>query len=233
MIPSRLLLFDIDGTMVSCRGRGVRAMHRAIQDVYGRKPVELEVAAYGKTDPILFEEVGAAYGLVAAEIAARTGELAGRYLEVLAADLAAGDACMQKPGVASLLGALESRADVALGIVSGNLEAAAWLKLRAAGLHGYFAAGAFGSDSRDRAQLVALAIGRLSSRHGARFEPAQVWVVGDTPADVESGRVHGARTLAVATGGYDRESLAAAGADCVLTDLAATDAVVDILCRRE
>jgi phosphoglycolate phosphatase-like HAD superfamily hydrolase len=231
MRVSRLLLFDIDGTMISCRGRGLRAMHRTIQELFGLPPATAEVQAYGKTDPILFEEVGAAYGIAAAQIVARGTQLAAHYVEVLAADLAAGDACSPKPGVGALLAALERRPEVALGLVSGNLEPAAWLKLRAAGLHGFFAAGAFGSDSRHRHRLVELAIGRLAGRHGCRFAPWQVWVVGDTPADVESGRTNGTRTLAVATGGYSPGALAASGADYVLEDFTATDTVVDILCR--
>ena len=233
MSVSRLLLFDIDGTMISCRGRGVRAMHRAIQDLYRLPPAQAEVPAYGKTDPMLFEEVGAAYGLGPEEIEARGTELAARYLEILATDLATADACSPKPGVGALLAALGKRPEVALGLVSGNLEPAAWLKLQAAGLHGFFAAGAFGSDHRERAHLVGLAIRRLSGRHGCRFASRQVWVVGDTPADVESGRAHGTRTLAVATGGYTHAALAATGADHVLEDLAATGTVIDILCRPE
>jgi phosphoglycolate phosphatase len=233
MSASRLLLFDIDGTMISCGGRGVRAMHRAIQELFGLPPVSVAVHAYGKTDPILFEEVGAAYGLSPAVVRERGAELAAHYVEVLAADLATAEACSPKPGVEVLLATLQRRREVALGLVSGNLEVAAWLKLRSAGLHGYFAAGAFGSDSRERARLVELAMGRLAAQHGCQFSPRQVWVVGDTPADVASGRAHGTRTLAVATGGYSSAALAASGADRVLENLSATDDVVDILCGME
>src|SRR5262249_6967922 len=135
----------------------------------------------GKTDPMLFEEVGAAYGLSPAAIAARQAELGRAYLERLAEELRAPEACEIKPGIVDLLAALAERADVALGIVSGNLEGAAWLKLGTCGLERFFAAGAFGSDGRYRADLVRLAIQRFARRTGREFAARDVWVIGDTP----------------------------------------------------
>jgi phosphoglycolate phosphatase-like HAD superfamily hydrolase len=227
----RLLLFDIDGTMLSCRGRGLRAMHRAVQVVFGVAPREADIRAFGKTDPMLFEEVGAVYGLDAVRVAARRSARESAYVERLAADLEGPSACEPKAGIEPLLASLALRDDVVLGLVTGNLEAAAWLKLRSAGLERFFAGGAFGSDGRARADLVALAMKRLAVA-AEPFPAGSVWVVGDTPADVEGGRAHGTRTLAVATGGFARAELVAAGATCVVDDFGDTAAVVDILCAR-
>jgi phosphoglycolate phosphatase-like HAD superfamily hydrolase len=227
----RLLLFDIDGTMLTCQGRGVRAMHRAMQQLFGLGPVEVRILPQGKTDPMLFDEIGAAYGLDAAAIATHDAALRSTYIQALDAELRAPDACQVKRGVPELLQALRSRPEIALGIVSGNLERAAWLKLRAAGIAEYFAAGAFGSDGRRRADLVALALERFAARGGTPFGPQDVWVIGDTPDDVAGGRAHGTRTLAVATGSFARAELEAASPDVVFDDFVATDAVVDTLCR--
>lgn len=227
---SWLLLFDIDGTMLSCRGRGVRAMHGAVQRVYGLAATEAVIHPQGKTDPMLFEEVGAAYGLDPAAIAARHPLLHDTYFEVLREALQEPGACETKPGVLVLLESLAARDDVVLGIVSGNLERAAWLKLEAVGLHGFFAAGAFGSDGRRRADLVGLALQRCTTRDGRRFAADRAWVIGDTPDDVAGGRAHGTRTLAVATGSFTRAQLVECQPQALLDDFADTARVVDILC---
>jgi phosphoglycolate phosphatase-like HAD superfamily hydrolase len=145
-------------------------------------------------------------------------------------ELAVLGACETKPGVPALLAALAARDDVLLGIVSGNLERAAWLKLEAAGLRSYFAAGAFGSDGRRRADLVALAMQRFATRAGRRFSADEVWVIGDTPDDVAGGRAHGTRTLAVATGSFTRDELVHCQPHSLLDDFADTARVMDILC---
>lgn len=226
-----LLLFDIDGTLLLCRGRGMRAMHRAIQQLTGAPPIDVRILPQGKTDPILFEEVGAAYGLPAQEIVARTEELQAVYLEALADELRTPQACEAMAGIVPLLDALAARPEVALGIVSGNLQRAAQLKLRAVGLDHYFEDGAFGSDGRRRADLVQLAMTRFGSRRGVDVAPGNVWVIGDTPADVAGGRERGTRTLAVATGAFARAALEECGADRILDSLADTDFVLDLLCR--
>jgi phosphoglycolate phosphatase-like HAD superfamily hydrolase len=231
MEPRTLLLFDIDGTMLTCPGRGVRAMHRAIQRIFDLPPAEARIEPRGKTDPMLFDELGDAYGLPLEILAARTAELHATYLQELEPALAEVGACACKPGVESLLVALARRTDVRLGIVSGNLEPAARLKLAAVGLDGYFAAGAFGSDGRRRADLVGLALRRFGPRPGTRFPPGAAWVIGDTPEDVAAGRAAGTRTLAVATGGFRRADLEMCSPDVVLDDFVDTDAVVRILCN--
>jgi phosphoglycolate phosphatase-like HAD superfamily hydrolase len=135
-----------------------------------------------------------------------------------------------KPGARELIEHLVARSDVALGLVSGNLERTARLKLEAVDLSRHFATGAFGSDSRHRADLVELALRRCRARSGVDFDPTRTWVIGDTPDDVASGRAHGARTLGVATGRFSRRELRECGADAVLDDFADTHLVLDALC---
>jgi phosphoglycolate phosphatase-like HAD superfamily hydrolase len=231
MESRRLLLFDIDGTVLSCRGRGIGAMHRAIQRLFRRAPAgAAPVLPQGKTDPVLFEEVGAVYGLAPELLREDTATLHGLYLEALAEGLREPGACETKPGVVQLLAALAARRDTVLGLVSGNLERAAQLKLAAVGLDPYFVGGAFGSDGRRRADLVGLALERFAAREGRSFLPERVWVIGDTPDDIAGGRAHGTRTLAVATGGFAREELERCAPDVVLDSFAETDRVVDVLC---
>jgi len=231
METRRLLLFDIDGTVLLCRGRGIRAMHRTIERLFGTQAIENRVLPMGKTDPILFEEVGASHGVSPEQLWAQPEMLYATYLEVLSESLREPGACEPKPGAEMLLAALAGRPDVVLGLVTGNLERAARLKLAAVGLDHYFMDGAFGSDGRRRSDLVGLALERFAARERLRFEPRRVWVIGDTPDDVASGRAHGTRTLAVATGGFGREELERCGPDAVLDSLVDTVGVVDILCN--
>jgi phosphoglycolate phosphatase-like HAD superfamily hydrolase len=225
------LLFDIDGTLLSCSGRGVIAMHRAVQQIWGLAAVAARIEPQGKTDPMLFDEMALAYGLAPGEVEARGDELRATYVAALDADLQVPGACAVKPGVPELLRALRARPHTTLGLVSGNLERTAWLKLRAAGIAEHFAAGAFGSDARRRADLVALALQRLPAPDGSWFTAADAWVIGDTPDDIAGARAHGLRTLAVATGSFDRAALAACTPDVLLDDLTDTDRIVDTLCR--
>ena len=205
-------------------------MRSALQRVHGLEPVAVDLQPDGKTDPMLFEELARAHGLPLGRLAARLEALQAEYAADLAALLLEDGACMPKRGVPRLLSALGRQSGVTLGIVSGNLERTARLKLDAAGLGRYFVAGAYGSDARRREDIVGIALRRFEARD-CQFAARQVWVIGDTPDDVASGRANGTRTLAVATGRHDRETLGRCAADAVLDDLDDTASVVDILCR--
>lgn len=229
----RLLLFDIDGTLLLARGRGMRAMHAALQAVFACPPRQASIQPHGKTDFVLFEEMACAYGLEFAALAARADELQHVYATHLEALLSEPNSVELRPGVLALLQGLAARQDVHLGIVTGNLERTARLKLVAAGLDRFFATGGFGSDARERPGLVAHALQRFGTITGREWSGSDVWVIGDTPDDVGSGRAHGTRTLAVATGSHDLESLQQTGADLVLPDLSDTDRIIGILCGSE
>jgi phosphoglycolate phosphatase-like HAD superfamily hydrolase len=142
-----------------------------------------------------------------------------RYVELLPEELAAGKIDVL-PGVRELLEALAADERVLTGLLTGNIEPGARLKLGAVGLWPYFAVGAFGSDSAHRADLPSIAVARAEALDGRRYAGKQVVVVGDTPADIACGVGMGVRSVAVATGRYSRDELAAHGPDAVLDDFA-------------
>jgi phosphoglycolate phosphatase-like HAD superfamily hydrolase len=230
--PLRLILFDIDGTILLTDGAGRRAIQRALLEEVGTAgPIESH-RFDGKTDPQIVRELLALAGhpVPATPIAA----VCERYVALLEAELAwPAQATRVMSGIAELLAALtepevERRAMV--GLLTGNIERGAALKLRSAGIDpARFAVGAFGSDALHRPELPAIARRRAETLSGSRIAGADVVIVGDTPDDVACGRPIGARTVAVATGYYDVAALAAAGATRVFADLSETAAVLDAL----
>jgi phosphoglycolate phosphatase-like HAD superfamily hydrolase len=230
----KLILFDIDGTLLWTDGAGRRAIHRALLAEAGTAgPID----AYrfdGKTDPQIVRELltlaghpdAAAHDLIAA--------VCRRYVEALRDELdRAPDGTRLMPGVAQLLSALESHeaaGRAVVGLLTGNLKGGADLKLRAAGVEpSRFAVGAYGSDSGHRAELPPIAAQRAEERARRPFTGADVVIVGDTPDDVACGRPIGARSVAVATGYYDTAALHAAGAAYVFATLGDTSAVLNAL----
>ena len=133
------------------------------------------------------------------------------------------------PGVMELVAALSDVEDVALALLTGNIEGGARLKLTASGLHARFATGSYGSDSERRDDLPGVAMERARDTWGVSFDADAVFVIGDTPRDVSCGRNHGTQTVAVATGRFAADELAAAGAHHVVPDFRDTRAVLDIL----
>ena len=223
----RLLLFDIDGTLV-LGGPAKGAFHTALLETFGTAgPIDNHNFA-GKTDPQIARELLSATGMAHEDIEDGFPRLWDRYLRHL------GERLNQKPmnvlpGVGELLEALSGEADVALGLLTGNIVRGAELKLRSAGLFDHFRMGSYGSDSEIRNHLAPIALQRAAETWSVTFDPQDVWVVGDTPADIECGQAGGTRTLGVATGRYSTEVLAAVGADEVLHDLSDTAATVAIL----
>lgn len=226
----RLVLFDIDGTLVRVDGAGREAIRAALQDVYG---VTGEIDGFdfhGRTDPAivhgLLEPLGRGDDWVEAGLE-RLWEV---YVERLERELERRRGRLTVlPGVPALLERLRSDPGFVCGLLTGNVEAGAWSKLRACGLAEAFAFGAFGSDSPRREALPPFALRRAEARTGVRFEPDAVVVVGDTPADIACARAAGARAVAVATGGYSATELAGRGADVVLASLEDTEAALRAL----
>jgi phosphoglycolate phosphatase-like HAD superfamily hydrolase len=219
-VKRRLILFDIDGTLLLSEGAGRRAITAAVS---AHLPDPTRVAAIrfdGKTDPQIVAELLAAAGDPAPNEPARVAEVLAAYLAHLESDLAVnGHRSRLMPGIPELLDALEREADVLLGLLTGNVARGAELKLRAAGLDpGRFVVGAFGSDHARRRELPPIAARRAASHFGRVPHGAEVVIIGDTPADVECAGSIAARTVAVATGGFTTAQLAAAGADHVFAD---------------
>ena len=223
----RLVLFDIDGTLLWSDGAGRRAMEGALTHVFGA-PGDPGYRYDGKTDLQIARELMRLEGHDDDAIdAGREAVLAG-YLERLRRELDGTEHRVRLlPGVPELLDALEPRADVVLGLLTGNIAEGAETKLRAAGIDfARFRVNAFGSDHEHRPSLPAVAQRRARERLGVEFDGASIVVIGDTPADIECARSVRARTVAVATGRYSVEELAAHEPSAVLEDLSDTDAAV-------
>jgi phosphoglycolate phosphatase-like HAD superfamily hydrolase len=226
----RLILFDIDGTLLWTDGAGRRAIQRALLDEMGTAgPIE-KYRFDGKTDPQIVRELLTLAGHPEAEAEERIAAVCRRYVDLLAAELAKPEQTTRLfPGVRALLADLElheAAGRALVGLLTGNLEGGATLKLRSAGLDpARFAVGAFGSDSPRRADLPAIAAERAARRTNRTFTGSEIVIVGDTPDDVTCGRPIGARTVAVATGFYDVAQLRAAGAAHVFEHLSDTGAV--------
>lgn len=230
----RLILFDIDGTLLWTDGAGRRAIHRAMLDEMGTAgPIE-GYRFDGKTDPQIVRELLELAGHPECSSEDRISAVCRRYVTLLTAELAKPTQTTKTlHGVKELLAALEpheATGRAVVGLLTGNVEHGAALKLRAAGIDPErFAVGAYGSDSHQRSDLPAIAAERAARKTGRRFTGADILIVGDTPDDVACGRPMGARVLAVATGFFDAAALRAAGAAFVFDDLRDTGAVLDAL----
>lgn len=230
----RLVLFDIDGTLLWTDGAGRRAIHRALLDEHGTAGPIDTYRFDGKTDPQIVRELLSEAGIPAPLITERFGAVWGRYLKNLESELVRDrTATRLLAGVRELLAALEAPerdGHVLVGLLTGNLASGAALKLRAAGLAPErFAVGAYGSDAEQRGDLPPVALRRAVIQAGREIAGTEVVIVGDTPEDVACGRSIGARSVAVATGYYALDALHAAGATHVFPDLADTGAVLAAL----
>ena len=226
--PVRLVLFDIDGTILRSAGAGRRAMIAALREVFGATGPENH-RYDGKTDPQIVREVMRLEGHHDAHIDERMDALMTLYLTRLERELEDADTFVY-PGVPELLEALEARHDTILGLLTGNLREGAHAKLRAAGIDpARFRVGAFGSDHEHRPELPALARRRAQAELGLDLEGDHLVVIGDTPADIECGRSLGVRAIGVATGSYTVEELLRCGPHAVFETLADTDRVVSAI----
>jgi phosphoglycolate phosphatase len=221
----RLVLFDIDGTLLSSGGAAARPFRAALERVFGATLPTRGYSFAGKTDPQIARDLLLMGGVEDTRIRERLAEAWEHYTEGLAAEI--GSATVQVfPGVRELLDQLEREPDAILGLLTGNLREGARLKLEAAGLgFGRFQVGAFGSDHADRSELPEVAIQRAEAAFGRRFAGKEVVIIGDTPLDVACGEHLGVRTIAVATGSYSEEELARCGPDFLFPSLADTAAV--------
>ena len=214
----RLFLFDVDGTLVTARGAGRAAFGRALVKVYGTPgPIE-DYDFRGRTDQRIVWELMRGAGMDDERIAAGVAACFEAYVAELETLLGDGARVSVMPGVEPLVRALAARDDAIVGLLTGNIEAGARLKLRPTGLLDLFRVGAFGSDHMDRRELPAIACERAHRLLGRRFAFEEVTIIGDTPLDVDCARACGAVAVAVATGFHPAEDLEACAPDLLFAD---------------
>ncbi|MBA3498496.1 MAG: haloacid dehalogenase-like hydrolase [Gemmatimonadales bacterium] len=227
----RLVLFDIDGTILLTADAGRRAIVAALADEVGDTAAFGTIRFDGKTDPQIVAEMLAAAGQHEPCESPRVRALCDRYVGLLARELERPTTSTTlMPGVRPLLDRLEREPGVVLGLLTGNLADAAALKLRSGGIAPErFRVGAYGSDAGHRPELPSIAARRAEPIFGRIPHGAEVVIIGDTPADVACGTAIDARALAVATGAYSVADLSACGPHAVFEDLSETEAVVEAI----
>lgn len=224
----KLLLFDIDGTLLKAGGAGLRGMARACKEVFKIEELWSGLRVDGRADSSLLREVVRHH--LGREISEAEKTLfVKNYMSQLETELAIASGFEVLPGVQNLIEHLISRKDVVLGLQTGNYEEAAYLKLRRAGLDSYFQFGGFGSDSEDRPTLVKHAIDRANGRLKSGISPKRTFVIGDTEHDITAGKANGVKTLAVFTGWTPRERIEAVSPDHALESFADLDAFLEII----
>jgi phosphoglycolate phosphatase len=228
----RLVLWDIDHTLIETRGIGGQVYAEAFAKVTGR-PLEKMPELAGRTEPVIFRDALKVNGIetgedLYAEFAAEQARGYAAHLDELR------DRGRALPGAAEALRELSHRTDVIQSVLTGNTRPSSEIKLRAFDLHRYldFDIGAYGTDDDTRANLVGVARQRAKKAHDVAFDGDATVLVGDTPNDVAAALASGARIIAVATGKDTVADLSAAGADTVLLDLADAPAVIAAIYRQ-
>ena len=226
MPAKRLLLFDIDGTLVNTGGAGVESLKATVRNRFraGDDLRDIEIA--GKTDRAIIRDILRKYGVDPTE--EKITSFAREYIDGL-------PLCLSRtrgrvlPGIQQLLERLKAQPHIVLALLTGNLQEGARLKLQHYGLWDFFEFGAFADDHHDRNELGAFARKRAHLKHGHDFDAADIDVIGDTNHDIACGKAFGARTIAVATGSWSRERLQGCRPDFLFDNLADTEEVIERL----
>jgi phosphoglycolate phosphatase len=227
----KLVLFDIDGTILLTAGAGRRAIVAAISEQVGATAALHQVRFDGKTDPQIITERLAAAGHREPHQPGRVEALCSRYVDLLQHELQQPTTrTTVMPGVLSLLDQLEKKNGVVLGLLTGNMARGATLKLRAGGLDpARFRVGAYGSDSAHRPDLPPIAARRAEPYFGRVPSGSEVVIIGDTPADIACGACINARAVGVATGAYSVDDLLRCSPHAAFENLSETDRVLEAI----
>jgi phosphoglycolate phosphatase len=222
----QVCLFDIDGTLLRSGGAGKAAMEAALQETFGVALAAEQVSYSGRTDRAIGRDLFRLHGIELNE--ENWLRFIDAYLERLPGYLTGmkGTIC---PGIAELLDQLDAWPDITVGLLTGNFRAGAQVKLGHFGLHERFLFGGFGDHHWERDDVAIEAVKALSRYVDEVVPPERIWVIGDTPLDIQCARAIGARAVAVATGWDDAAVLAAAGPDLLLNDLSDPAPFLDLL----
>ena len=219
----KLLLFDIDGTLLTSGGAGERALRLGFRDRFGIDDDLSKVEIAGRTDSGIIRHMLASHRLP--ETPENIAAFFDGYLHHLAREIPRTPGRLL-PGILPLLEALKPRADIVLALLTGNLARGAEIKLRHYGVWHYFEFGAYADDHHDRNQLGHFAKARALAHHGVEFPAERIFVLGDTPHDITCARVIGARAIAIATGKFTRPDLTPHAPDFLFDDLGDVPAVL-------
>lgn len=214
----KIVLFDIDGTLLHSGGAGKNAMVQTFEELFHIKDGFNGISMAGKTDPLIIRTAFEKHGITPApDIVEKFKK---RYFELLGKNIKLSYARKKiYPGVSELLAELDIHPEIKMGLLTGNWREGARIKLSYFNFYRYFSFGAFGSDSIDRNELLPIALKRCDICNGNGLTEKDVVVIGDTPNDVQCAKVHGALSLAVATGTYSVADLYNSGADLALENL--------------
>jgi len=230
MTSLKLFLFDLDGTLVSTGGAGLRALGQAFKELYGVDEAHRKIDPAGKTDPAIFREIlrlACNRDMTAQELET----ISACYLHHLDSQMKSSNV-RALTGVVDFVGRVAKRADVVAGLGTGNLEKGARLKLAPTGLNPHFTFGGFGSDAEERAEVLRHGHRRATEKTKREIPPESVYVIGDTLLDIAAARKAGYRVVAIASGKIPLETLRAAAPDYAFASMAEADVFLDDLDRR-
>src|SRR5437660_1183671 len=225
-VQKRLLLFDIDGTLIYSGGAGVHALKSAFRERFGIADDLRDIEIAGMTDSGIVISILNKHKIPATN--ENVSAFLDSYVHFLSLELPRRKGKLL-PGVLQLLEKLKSRRHVVLALLTGNVSRGARLKLEHYGVWHFFEFGAFADDHRDRNQLGRFARARAKEKHDREFAASEIDVIGDTPRDIACGRALGARTIAVATGTWSRDELAKHQPDFLIDDLSDLKSIMDTL----
>ncbi|MDI1472023.1 HAD family hydrolase [Thermodesulfovibrio sp. 1176] len=222
----KLIFFDIDGTLISAGGAGTRSLNKAFEEVLGIKEAFKNFEMAGKTDIQIIKE-----GLNLLKIKPSNrliNQIIESYINNLKREINNNSKHL-KPGVKNFLELLYNDFEYPLGLLTGNVELGARIKLEPFGLNSFFLFGAFGSDHEDRNFLLPIGIQKFINKFNLYVDFHQCIVIGDTPRDVKCAKIYGAKVIAVATGPYSIEDLKNTDADVVVENLTEVNKILPLL----
>lgn len=228
MRKAKLFLFDIDGTLLSTARAGEHALRLGFRERFGVEDDLSSISFAGSTDSAIASQMFAAHGIPPTP--ENIADLLDGYVHHLARELPLREGRVL-PGIVELLEALHAREDCVLGLLTGNIERGAELKLSHYEMWDFFEFGAYADDHADRNKLGPVARARAVEKRGISFEAGDIFVIGDTPKDIDCARAAGFVAVAIATGKYSREELAAHRPDLLFEDLSDTGAALEALLR--
>lgn len=214
----KLLLFDIDGTLLNTFRAGQQAANTAFHKLFGIENAMDGIRTDGLTDPLILKMMFT--NCLQREFRSEESDtFYNEYLNCLDHELKTSKRIDILPGVFELLDSLKTKSDCVLALGTGNIEGGAWIKLQHAGLRDYFSIGGFGSDSEHRNELISIGIKKASEKYNGNRGFREVFVIGDTPHDITHGRAAGAVTVGVGTGNYSLDELNECEPDYLFSDL--------------